>query len=847
MMQFIKKYKHYFLSFIVPAILLLLVFFCLGFFYKDGKTIIVCDLDAQYKSLLIYFKEHLFTNYSFQKGLGGGMVSTYAYYLLSPFNFITLFFPSEHIHVSILLIIYLKLCLSGFTMYLFLSKTMKKNHLLLLISTCYVFTAFTVNYIYHIMWLDAIYMLPLVTLGLYRLIHEKSPYLYMFSLTYSIITNYYMGFIICIFSFLYFIYESVLTYTKKDKKKIIFIIQKFLFYSIMAAVLCAFILIPVILSFKNLQQRGLELSGLMTYLNPLMPISKLFLGAQDNQNILAHTQYQLYCGILTLILVFFFFVNEKISKKEKVMAGFVIFIFILSLSIDYLYYIWHGLTPPNCFAGRFTFTICFFLLLLGAKSILYITYIEKKWYFIVAPIYPILGILVFFSNFSYVKTYLIWVSVIIFFMHVFLLYCLKIEKYKKLAEILLFLLVSSELMMNMFFSLKSYPFVFKKQSIGEYKTTKTHMNKILSKDPTPFYRTEKNHYYSRLDSFAFNYNSMSLFLSTLEKNQALFLSKVGYYTVTNEIEYDEKAPVMDSLLGIKYIFSKQKETPYYKNIDTYDVSTVGSEFYDVFKSKVYVYQNDYALSLGTLVENNVKDCKIKYRNNDRLDYQNQLMSCLVAKKVEIYENIPVQKENENTYHFEVNDKKDIYFFPNITNDPLKRPIESVEVFLENYSLGVYSNIQFRLQKINNQSSNHQSYQIRIFDKGEGKTKVIPYVYLFDEKNYQEVFSELKNHSMQILEMKDGYIKGKAKATKENHYLFTTIPNIDGFTVYVDGKKKKYDTVFDTFIGLDLEEGNHTIEFIYKTPGCKVGIFITLLGIFVLIVKEYYQFYLKKLI
>ena len=78
-------------------------------------------------------------------------------------------------------------------------------------------------------------------------------------------------------------------------------------------------------------------------------------------------------------------------------------------------------------------------------------------------------------------------------------------------------------------------------------------------------------------------------------------------------------------------------------------------------------------------------------------------------------------------------------------------------------------------------------------------------------------------------------------------MFTTIPNIDGFTVYVDGKKKKYDTVFDTFIGLDLEEGNHTIEFIYKTPGCKVGIFITLLGIFVLIVKEYYQFYLKKLI
>lgn len=833
MVKFVKKYKGYLLSLFIPALLLILVFFCLGFLYTDGKTIIVCDLDAQYRALLIYFKENIFTSYSFSKGLGGGMFTTIAYYLLSPFNIITFLFSAENIHLAALLIIYLKLCISGLTMYLFLKKTVKNGNHLLWFSTTYVFIAFTVNFIYHIMWLDAIYMLPIVILGLHRLIHNNKTYLYICSLTYCILTNYYMGFIVCIFSFLYFIYEMVLTYQKKDKKMIIKRIKSFIFSSLLAALLCSIVLVPILFSFKYLPNRKLEMIGIMNYLDPLMPISKIFIGMQDNKNILARNQYQLYTGILTGILVLFFFMNSKINKKEKNCALAMIAFFALSLSIDYLYYIWHGFTPTNGFPGRFTFVISFFLLILGAKSIQKIQYIEKRHYFYVAPVYPILGTLVFFSNFSYVKPYLIWISVTIFFLYLFLLYCIHIEVYKKITFVLLFLLLCSELVLNMFFSLRSYTFLFIKESKGEYKTTKEHMDKILEKDTDLFFRTEKNYNYSHLDSFIFHYNSIALFLSTIDQNQSDFISKVGYYTVLNEIEYDEKAPVMDSLLGIKYIFSKDKENTYYKKIDSYQTSSVGDIFYNIFKTPVYVYQNDYALSLGTLIQRNIGECDIKYQNYDRLDYQNQLISCLVGENLDIYEKIPVRKENVHTYSFENTERKDIYFFPNIINDSLKSPLESVEVFLEDFSLGVYSNIQFRLQKISNQGKIGKTYKIRLEEGEKNETKVEPYVYYFNEQLYKDTFSELRKHRMQIKEIKDGYVKGSVAATKENHYLFTTIPNSEGWKVFVDDVETKYDSIFDTFIGIDLEEGNHKIEFVYQTPGLKIGIFMTILGSFIL--------------
>ena len=106
------------------------------------------------------------------------------------------------------------------------------------------------------------------------------------------------------------------------------------------------------------------------------------------------------------------------------------------------------------------------------------------------------------------------------------------------------------------------------------------------------------------------------------------------------------------------------------------------------------------------------------------------------------------------------------------------------------------------------------------------------VYLMDMDVYKSWINEMKKSQMEIITYKkDDYIKGKVNVTKDRTTLFTSIPYDKGWKVYVDGKKVKYEKLLTAFIGVDLEEGEHTIEFKYFPRGLILGSivsFITLL-------------------
>ena len=78
-----KNVSKKILVFIIPIFLILLTMY-LKLGTIDGNYILISDMEAQYNSLLQYFKnilngtESLF--YSFHKGLGGEMFTTFTYY-----------------------------------------------------------------------------------------------------------------------------------------------------------------------------------------------------------------------------------------------------------------------------------------------------------------------------------------------------------------------------------------------------------------------------------------------------------------------------------------------------------------------------------------------------------------------------------------------------------------------------------------------------------------------------------------------------------------------------------------------------------------------------------------------
>ena len=128
------------------------------------------------------------------------------------------------------IIVLLKLSIAGFTSFVYFDNTFKSENknILLAASVSYALCSFCIGYYFHIMWLDTVLILPIVLLGIDRILDDKSSIIYGLSLFYGITTNYYMGYMLCIFSCLYFIYQILIRYNlKSDKEKIFKYILKF--------------------------------------------------------------------------------------------------------------------------------------------------------------------------------------------------------------------------------------------------------------------------------------------------------------------------------------------------------------------------------------------------------------------------------------------------------------------------------------------------------------------------------------------------------------------------------------------------------------------------------------------
>lgn len=824
----IKKNKNYFIAFLIPFILLSLIYFSLGFFSR--KTLLVSDMAGQYKMLYMFFKENGFLNYTFSKGLGGPMIGTYAYYLMSPFNFLVFLFSENNIHIALLLIVWLKISLSGFTMYFYLNKKFPNKKYLYLFSSCYALMGFNSAYYFHIMWLDAVMLLPLLIYGIDKIVKNKSPILYFITLLLIIYCNYYIGYMVCIFSCIYFIYSLVINYTKKDKNEIIKVCKSFIITSLLAGLSVMFLLIPTLLEFSNMPKSDMDVFSrypLSIDTNIFNFMSKLFLGNHNGENVLAYNSYFVYTGIITFILLLLYFMNNKISKKEKIASFVVIFIFLISIFVNYVDFIWHGFNLPVCFYGRYIFLLSFFIITLATKCFINIKGITNKHLWIIAPIFPIMGVLILMANLEIVKVPLVFVSVFLYFIYLIMLSQKIVSDDIKINKLLV-LLVIGELFLNYYFEINTYNFIYTKESIGEYKTNIKEIDKIKENENSKFYRIGKTHAESPIDSLYYGYNGNATFLSTVNKNEMEFLGKVGYNVHDNMSEYFSSIPVIDSILDVKYIITTDKTENLYEKYDSYKVSLLSKQFYDQFKIDLNVYKNNYALSLGTVISQDASKCKIDEESNDRLKYQNDMIKCLTGDDKQIYQKIELEKINDNTYKFKNSKKLDFYSFVDIKSDYLDIG-DSLSLYINDILLSKYSSASFAIQKFINKADIGTEFTYRLDGKIKG---VKPISYYFDEEIFKNTFEELNENTLKINKIDNNYISAEATGKNSEDYLFTTIPYDKGWNIYVDGKKIKYDKVFDMFIGFNIGKGKHNIEFKYITPGLKEGILISLLSIFI---------------
>ena len=169
------------------------------------KSLLCVDFYHQYGPMLgeFYDRVHQGSNliYSFNMGLGLPFYRNFLNYMSSPFNLIIFLFSRYDLVTSYSYIIGLKAVASSLTFVYFVSHKFKTKDLFLIpLGILYAFSAYYSAYYWNIMWLDGMVFLPLITLGIERLIDEGRWKFYSISLAIMLISNYFIGYMICIFS-----------------------------------------------------------------------------------------------------------------------------------------------------------------------------------------------------------------------------------------------------------------------------------------------------------------------------------------------------------------------------------------------------------------------------------------------------------------------------------------------------------------------------------------------------------------------------------------------------------------------------------------------------------------------
>jgi len=223
--KFIEQNGYMACAFIIPTIIYFMVFIAIEVWPFGENSVLVLDLNGQY----VYFFEALRNAvmegeslvYSWSRALGGEFTGIYAYYLASPLSYIVCLFPKGYITEALLVIILLKCGISGATMSFYLKKTRPNfNEISVIVfSVLYALSSYAIVYSHNTMWIDALMLFPLVMYGEELLIKEHKFKLFVITLSLSVLSNFYIGYMVCIFVAIYYFYYTFIAHNTDGYNK----------------------------------------------------------------------------------------------------------------------------------------------------------------------------------------------------------------------------------------------------------------------------------------------------------------------------------------------------------------------------------------------------------------------------------------------------------------------------------------------------------------------------------------------------------------------------------------------------------------------------------------------------
>jgi len=795
-----KKFLMYILAGLVPVAIFLL---CAGLnkFLPFGDELLNSyDSFTQYPGMILEYARLIRSGnifYSWSAGLGFNFFSSITYYGMSPLNLFGLLASPENYHMFIAIMTLVRFSLLGLSMCFYLDKKNVKPLYVVLFSTIYALMGYTSTYYYNYIWIDSIIMLPLVIHGLDKVLEGKSPAFYIFTLGITIIFNYYIGYMICIFSLVWFLYKLFTKIDVNDRKKIT---KTFIISSLLAGLMGAVVILP---SMFALLTGKAELYGTISFFganrNVLTFLYTFTTGAYQQQDQM-YGPALVYSTIFVFILTIFYFFNKDVSKREKIATIIVIIFFYLSFSLNILNFAWQFFQKPIWWQSRFSFTFSFFLITLASEMVTKLDKTEfKTKYRIIILIGLIIGIVVgAFVKWKVqtsvpVYTYIyLGLSILLLIEEMFLL-----DKKGFLPMVIIFTVI--ELSLNTFNSLKNN---YRYMSYTNYQYLKKDVPKTieeLNSENEYFYRMEILKDFTSNDGMYFGYNGINYFNSVRNISVINLFENLGV-TVYDKchVELMEFDPVLLSILNIKYLYGN------------------GVSYFKEVKNRTFI--NEYPLGIGFMVNEDVKTLELD--SEDGVANRNKLLKTMTGSESDFYEKIEIDKFKEKTEgfinHFTYSFTSQGHYLLMPTNFGGKIIINGKEGIIEND----YKEIMPK-----------DKVEITYTITSEFEEEEV-FVHLLDLEKYKSAMEVLSKEVLLAKTNINGHIlEGNIEVKEDNKYLFTSIEYERGMKVYVDGEEIKPDIVMGALIGLHLDKGEHEIIIDYIPRGLIVGSIVSIISLF----------------
>ena len=858
----LKEYwPQFLLAFLFPTLTVLAAFAVTGCHPFGDRTILTVDLYHQYCPFLVAFRNKILSGeslfYSWNDGLGQEYYAAYANYAASPLNIFSLFFTAKTMPVFIGFVTCFRAGLSSIFMLLFLSSNDNKriDNITVVFSSSYALCGWFISFFWNIMWCDAVVLLPLIALGLKRLLLDRKVGLYIIALAIAIMSNYYAGYFLCLFMVLFApAYYVCLFSGEKPKgdpgrlcfKTFIGAAFRFAYSSILAAGVSAALTVPTYLILKNCSATGDKLKVDYGLQNDLFDFfGRLMVAANPN---IRDGMANVYSGIVIVLLLPLFFLLPKrtgIKLKHKIAFGLLLSIMYLSLTNRTLNFIWHGMHFPNQIPYRESFIMSFLLVFVGFLTIRRIRSLGVK--YVTGAVLSSVAFLILYEKFGSGNEGYLQIGVTLLFLIIqgAALHTVSNINVKK-SEFFLETLLTVTMMVEMFAaSLISIGLVCKHEGFTSYAPygrnyvdVKEYVDQVEGSEGHMNFERSELYPNNVCDlQSLYNVKGLSIFSSTARESFVKYMRNYGFHNNNiNGLRNAGLTRVTATLLNVRNLVEIDK------------TQSVPALFEQEYKGKVITsWANKDALSVGYMTDPGVIDYAPDYDNDLNVftktnAWIRSMGGCDVYKPVTMVAGgtsglMTVDREssamafttsnnvqnNEYSFNVTINEAdigSDIYIYANskkggtVTiecgDKTRKFEIRSFQII----TCGVFDGTPIHVYVKYSESPS---------------SNITLYGYQLDRAGYDSMLEKFSDEQLTVTGYDTTSLTGHIDV-KEDGLLFLTIPYAEGWSAVVDGQEAEIVSIQDALMGIRLKAGSHDISLRYTPAGFKAGLIISIVSV-----------------